>query len=86
MPESAGDAHKRLRSLVERIEALEQEKQELSKEIRDTFQEAKSAGFDVPAMRQVLKCRKMKQEEYWAQEHLIGTYLSALGVSTPRHE
>ncbi|MBR1756739.1 MAG: DUF2312 domain-containing protein [Alphaproteobacteria bacterium] len=49
----------RLVSLVERIERLEEEKKELQSDIRDIFAEAKSAGFDVKALRTVLKLRKM---------------------------
>ena len=54
-----GIAADRLRSLVERIERLEEEKKGIQGDIRDIFAEAKSAGFDVKAMRTILKLRKM---------------------------
>ena len=59
MTEVGGIAADRLRSLIERIERLEEEKKALSGDIRDVFAEAKSAGFDVKIMRAILKLRKM---------------------------
>ena len=59
MTEVGGIAADRLRSLIERIELLEEEKKALSGDIRDVFAEAKSAGFDVKIMRAILKLRKM---------------------------
>ena len=61
--EVGGIAADRLRSLVERIERLEEEKKALSSDIRDIFAEAKSAGFDVKIMRAVIKLRKMNADE-----------------------
>lgn len=55
MTEVGGIAADRLRSLIERIERLEEEKKALSGDIRDVFAEAKSAGFDVKIMRAILK-------------------------------
>ena len=57
--EVGGIAADRLRSLIERIERLEEEKKAISSDIRDIFAEAKSAGFDVKIMRAVIKLRKM---------------------------
>ena len=61
----------RLRSLVERIERLEEEKKELQSDIRDIFAEAKSAGFDVKALRTVLKLRKMNAADRDEQENCV---------------
>lgn len=70
----------RLRSLIERIERLEEEKKELQSDIRDIFAEAKSAGFDVKAMRAVLKLRKMNVADRDEQEILVETYRKALDM------
>jgi uncharacterized protein (UPF0335 family) len=69
-----------LRSFIERIERLEEEKKALASDIRDVFAEAKSTGFDVKAMRQVLKLRKQDMHERQEQEALVETYLNALGM------
>ena len=58
MTEVGGIAVDRLRSLIERIERLEEEKKAIAGDIRDIFAEAKSAGFDVKIMREILKLRK----------------------------
>ncbi|MBQ9271623.1 MAG: DUF2312 domain-containing protein [Alphaproteobacteria bacterium] len=68
----------RLRSLVERIERLEEEKKELQSDIRDIFAEAKSAGFDVKALRTVLKLRKMNAADRDEQENWVATLRRAL--------
>lgn len=70
-----------LKNLIEKIERLEDEKSELLQTIKEVFGEAKGFGFDPKVMRQVLKLRKMKREEYLEQEHLLETYLNALGMS-----
>lgn len=73
-------AAERLRSLIERIERLEEEKKELQSDIRDIFAEAKSAGFDVKAMRAVIKLRKMNVADRDEQEILVETYRKALDM------
>jgi uncharacterized protein (UPF0335 family) len=69
-----------LRQYMEKIERLEEEKAELMDGIREVFAEAKGNGFDVKIMKQVLKMRKMKQEELMEQEELLTIYLQALGM------
>jgi uncharacterized protein (UPF0335 family) len=69
-----------LRQYMERVERLEEEKAELMEGIREVFGEAKGNGFDVKIMKQVLKMRKMKQEELMEQEELLTLYLQALGM------
>ena len=73
-------AHGQLKSIVERIERLEEEKKALASDIRDIFAEAKSTGFDVKALRQVLKLRKQDMHERQEQEALVETYINALGM------
>lgn len=70
----------RLRSLIERIEKLEEDKSGIVADIRDIFAEAKSAGFDVKAMRAVLKLRKMNVSDREEMDFLIDTYKRALGL------
>ncbi|MCQ2740831.1 MAG: DUF2312 domain-containing protein [Alphaproteobacteria bacterium] len=78
--EVGGIAADRLRSLIERIERLEEEKKALSSDIRDIFAEAKSAGFDVKIMRAVIKLRKMNAADRDEQEFLLDTYKKALDI------
>lgn len=75
-----GVAVDRLRSLIERIERLEEEKKGIQSNIRDIFAEAKSAGFDAKAMRAVLKLRKMNAADRDEQELILDTYRRALDV------
>jgi uncharacterized protein (UPF0335 family) len=70
----------RLRSLVERIERLEEERKALSSDIKDIFAEAKSAGFDVKVMRQLIRLRKQEPAEIEEQETLLDVYRRALGM------
>ncbi len=69
-----------LRQYIEKVERLEEEKAELMDGLREVFAEAKGNGFDVKIMKQVLKMRKMKQEELMEQEELLALYLQALGM------
>ena len=78
--EVGGIAKDRLRSLIERIERLEEEKRGISNDIRDVFAEAKSAGFDVKIMRVVLKLRKMNAADRDEQENLTELYRKALDM------
>jgi uncharacterized protein (UPF0335 family) len=76
----AGIAADRLRSLVERIERLDEERKALSADIRDVYAEAKSAGFDVKVLRQILRLRKQEPAEVEEQEALLDVYRRALGM------
>lgn len=69
-----------LRQFVERIERLEEEKRNIAEDIKQVFQEAKSTGFDVPAIREILKLRKKEQSEIEEAEYLLETYKRALGM------
>ena len=75
-----GIAADRLRSLIERIERLEEEKKGISSDIRDIYAEAKGVGFDVKIMKTIIKLRKMNQADRDEQEFLLETYRKALNV------
>lgn len=81
-PESevGGIAADRLRSIVERIERLEEERKALAGDIKDIFAEAKSAGFDVKVLRQIISLRKKEPAEVEEQETLLDLYRRALGM------
>jgi len=83
MSDVGGVAGERLRSFIQRIERLEEEKKTISDDIREVFAEAKSTGFDPKIMRQVIKLRKMETADRQEQEALLETYLAALGMAEP---
>lgn len=70
----------RLLSLIERIERLGEEKKEIQEAIKDIFAEAKGAGFDVKALREVLKLRAQDKDEREEREAIRDAYLRALGM------
>ena len=74
------DPAEKLRSLVERIERLNEERKELSSDIRDIYVEAKSAGYDTKVLRQVIADRAKDIEELREQEAMRETYRNALGM------
>ncbi len=78
--ESGPIAAERLRSLVERIERLEEERRALAGDIRDVYAEAKGAGFDVKVMRQLITIRRKEPAEVEEQETLLDVYRRALGM------
>ena len=75
-----GIASDRLRSIVDRIERLEQERKALGDDIKDIYSEAKSAGFDVKVIRQIISIRKKEPSEVEEQETLLDLYRRALGM------
>jgi uncharacterized protein (UPF0335 family) len=76
-------ASKQLKSLVERIERLEEEKKAIADDIRDVFAEAKGQGFDTKVMRQVIRLRKKDTAERQEEEALLDLYMHALGMAGP---
>ncbi|MEM1398813.1 MAG: DUF2312 domain-containing protein [Pseudomonadota bacterium] len=70
----------RLRSFIERIERLEEEKAALMADIREVYAEAKGNGFDVKTMRQLVRLRRQEPHERNEQEALLETYKAALGM------
>ena len=80
MAEVGGIAVERLRSFIERIERLEEEKAALAADVREVYAEAKSTGFDVKTMRAVIRLRKLDRNDREEQEHLLDLYKQALGL------
>lgn len=83
MPDGAttdkGISAQRLKSFIERIERLEEERKALGADLREVYSEAKSGGFDVKIIRQVVKLRKMDKADRQEQEALLQVYLDAVG-------
>lgn len=78
--EVGGIAADRLRSIVQRVERLEEEKKALTSDIKDIMAEAKSAGFDVKVLRQVIRLRKQEPADVEEQVTLMDLYRRALGM------
>ncbi|MEZ5842368.1 MAG: DUF2312 domain-containing protein [Hyphomicrobiaceae bacterium] len=73
-------AQNQLRQFVEQLERLEEEKKAISDDIRDKFQEAKAVGFDIKALRQILKLRKKNRDERQEEQTILEVYMHALGM------
>jgi uncharacterized protein (UPF0335 family) len=73
-------AKDQLKAFVERIERLEEEKKALADDIRDVYAEAKGNGYDVKALRTVIRLRKQDKAERQEQEAILETYMHALGM------
>ena len=69
-----------LRLLIERAERLEEEKKGLADDIKDVMAEAKGRGYDPKAIRQILRIRKQKREEYQEEQSILDVYMQALGM------
>ena len=76
----SGFAAGQLRSLVERIERLEEERTALTADIREVYAEAKGQGFDTKIMRQVVRIRRLDKADRQEQEAVLDLYMSALGM------
>jgi uncharacterized protein (UPF0335 family) len=70
-----------LKSYLERIEKLQEEKAEIASFIKDVFAEAKGNGYDVKAIKEVLKLRKLKPHEREEQEYMVDVYKKAIGLT-----
>lgn len=75
-----GIAVDQLKSIIERIEKLEEEKAGIASDIKDIFAEAKGNGYDVKTLRKVISLRKQDAAEREEAEHLLDTYRRALGM------
>lgn len=75
-------AKDQLKSLVERVERLEEEKAALGNDLKEVYAEAKGQGFDTKIMRQVVRLRKMESHEREERDALLDLYLSALGMAS----
>ena len=69
-----------LKAFVERIERLEEEKKAIADDVRDVYAEAKSTGFDVKALRTIVRLRKVDVDERKEHEAILETYMLALGM------
>jgi uncharacterized protein (UPF0335 family) len=73
-------AKDQLKAVIERIERLEEEKKATSDDIRDVYAEAKGNGFDVKALRSIVRLRKLDTDERREQQEVLDTYMHALGM------
>lgn len=73
-------AKDQIRSIIERIERLEEEKASIASDIRDVYAEAKGNGLDVKALRTIVRMRKQDANERAEQEMILDTYLQAMGM------
>lgn len=69
-----------LKSIIERIERIEEERKELGADIREIYAEAKGNGYDAKTIRQIVRMRKLSAADRAEQEALLDTYMSALGM------
>ncbi|EMS36054.1 DUF2312 domain-containing protein [Candidatus Liberibacter americanus] len=74
------NTQEQLRSFIERIERLEQEKKVLSENIKEVYSEAKATGFDIKALRKIISLRKKDEQEWIEEEQILDVYLRALGM------
>lgn len=72
-------AAQRLRSFVERVERLEEEKSTIAEDIKEVFAEMKGEGYDVKIVKQIIRIRKMDKADRMEQEALLELYLTTLG-------
>jgi uncharacterized protein (UPF0335 family) len=75
-----GFAKDQLKSFINRIERLEEERSALTADIREVFAEAKGTGFDTKIMRQVIRMRKLDKADFQEQEAMLDLYLTAMDM------
>jgi uncharacterized protein (UPF0335 family) len=75
-----GSTRDQLKAIIERIERLEEEKKTISDDIRDVYAESKGNGFDVKALRTIVRMRKQDPNERQEEETILETYMQALGM------
>ena len=80
MPDVGGIAGDQLKSFIERIERLEEERRTLGEDLKEVYAEAKGNGFDTKIMRQIVRLRRMDQDDLNEQETLHDVYRRALGM------
>jgi len=81
MSDIGDNTRNELRSIVERIERLEEEKKTIADDIRDVYAESKGRGYDVKALRKIIAIRKQDANDRAEQEAILDTYLQALGMA-----
>ena len=79
-PAATRFAKDQLKSIIERIERLEEEKKAISDDIRDVYAESKGNGYDVKALRTIVRMRKQDPNERAEAETILETYMQALGM------
>lgn len=79
-------ARDQLKSIVERIERLEEEKKTISDDIKDVYGEAKANGYDTKALRKLVAIRKIDQNDRMEQEAILDTYMAAMGMLPREHD
>ena len=75
-----------LKSFMERIEKLEEDKKALADDVKEVFAEAKAFGYDPKIMREILRIRKLNQEELYEKESMVEIYRTALGMDGETEE
>ncbi|MBI3441118.1 MAG: DUF2312 domain-containing protein [Proteobacteria bacterium] len=71
----------RLKSFIERVERLEEEKRAIAEDVRDVYGEAKSIGFDPKVMRKIVSLRKTNLEKRREEQELLDLYMAAIGMA-----
>jgi uncharacterized protein (UPF0335 family) len=79
-PQVGSNSNEQLKSIVERVERLEEDKAAIGSDIKDVFTEAKGNGYDVKALRTIIRLRKQSPDDVAAQEAVLETYKHALGM------
>ena len=80
MSEVEASTRNQLKAFIERIERLEEEKAAISADVKEVYAEAKGTGFDVKALRAIIRIRKQDDHERQEQEAVLETYMNALGM------
>ena len=80
MSDAHGVARDQLRSFIERVERLEEEKKTIADDIKDVYGEAKGTGFDTKILKKIIAIRKQDKDERMEQEAILETYMIALGM------
>lgn len=74
------ETRERIKSIIERVERLEEEKAAIAEDIKEIYAEAKGSGFDVKALKKIVKIRKMDEQKRREEEEILEIYLSAIGM------
>ena len=80
--DTSGISADRLRSIIKRIEKLEEDKAGISDDIKEVYSEAKGTGFDVKIIRQIVRLRKVELEKRKEESELLDLYMSAIGMES----
>jgi uncharacterized protein (UPF0335 family) len=78
--DNSGLSGERLRSIIKRIEKLEEDKAGIAEDIKEVYAEAKGTGFDVKTIRKIVRLRKIELEKRREQDELLDLYMSAIGM------